>query len=218
MKFFHSGPTLQKYFCPTPGYKCRSRQIFGRANDFYPKSAKLARKFGMTFAQEYLEFLDIPAFAKKFSPIMNPFWCDLRKKDSCVFLPTLGTIFWSQTTLRAIFALIFRDFQRIFRDFPRISTNQKIWGYTFTPCTTASYTTLPATSTFDPCLEKILLALMFRGTGSSTEMLKGCMARESLGTPDLGPLSPRNKVCLLSLTTKALIRNHTKSTLVERIT
>jgi len=93
MKFFRSWPTLQKYFWPTSGHKCRSRQIFGRANDFYPKSAKLARMFGVTFAQEYLEFLNIPAFAKNFSPIMNPVWCDLRKKDSCVFLQTLGTIF-----------------------------------------------------------------------------------------------------------------------------
>jgi len=134
----------------------------------------------VNFAQEYLEFLHVPAFAKKFSPIMNPFWCDLRKKDSCVFLQTLGTIFWSQTMLGAIFA-------RIFRDFHRISTNQNIWGYAFTPCTTASYTTLPGKSTFDPCLEKILLALMFRGTCSSTEMLKGYMARESLGTPAVDP-------------------------------
>jgi len=69
--------------------------------------------------------------------------------------------------------------------FSGLSTNQNIWGYAFTPCTTASYTTLPGKSTFGPCLEKILLALMFMGTCSSTEMLKGYMARESLGTPDL---------------------------------
>jgi len=111
MKFCHTSPTLQKYFWPTPGHKC-SRQIFGRANDFYPKIAKLARKFAVTFAQEYLEFLDIPAFAKNFSPIMNPFWCDLQKMDPCVFLQTLGTIFWSQTTLGAIFARIFRAFNK----------------------------------------------------------------------------------------------------------
>jgi len=34
-----------------------------------------------------------------------------------------------------------------------------------------------------PPWKKSLLAPMFRGTCSSIEMLKGCMARESLGTP-----------------------------------
>jgi len=66
---------------------------FWACEGFFPKSAKLARKFGVTFGQGYLEFLDIPAFDKQFTPIKNPFWCDLRKKDSCVFLQTLGTIF-----------------------------------------------------------------------------------------------------------------------------
>jgi len=78
-----------------------------------------------------------------------------------------------------------RHFCPDFQEFSGLSTNQNIWGYAFTPCTTASYTTLPGKSTFGPCLEKILLALMFMGTCSSTEMLKGYMARESLGTPDL---------------------------------
>jgi len=42
-----------------------------------------------------------------------------------------------------------------------------------------------------PLWKKILSAPMFRGTCSSTEMLKGYMARESLGTPgstDVGSL------------------------------
>jgi len=37
-----------------------------------------------------------------------------------------------------------------------------------------------------PFLEKILPALMFRGTCSSIKMLKGYIDRESLGTPALG--------------------------------
>jgi len=41
-------------------------------------------------------------------------------------------------------------------------------GHTFTP-----FTPTPGKSTFGPCLEKILLAPMFRGTCSSTEILKG---------------------------------------------
>jgi len=90
----------------------------------------------------------------------------------------LGTIFLIQTTLGAIFA-------RIFRDFSRISRSQNFWGYAFTPRTLTSCTTAPGKSTFGPCLEKILPAPIFRGTCSSNEMLKGYMARESLGTPAL---------------------------------
>jgi len=43
----------------------------------------------------------------------------------------------------------------------------------------------PGKSTIGPFLDKILLALMFRGTCSSIEMLKGYMDGESLGTPVL---------------------------------
>ena len=43
----------------------------------------------------------------------------------------------------------------------------------------------PGKSTIGPSLEKIFPALMFRGTCSSIEMLKGYMERESLGTPDI---------------------------------
>jgi len=75
----------------------------------------------------------------------------------------------------------FPDFQGFSPDF----NTSKHLGVRFHPCTTAPYTTLPGKSTFGPCLEKILLAPMFRGTCSSTEMLKGYMARESLGTLDL---------------------------------
>ena len=35
------------------------------------------------------------------------FWCYLQKRSSCVFMQTLGAIFWSQITLGAIFAQIF---------------------------------------------------------------------------------------------------------------
>jgi len=43
----------------------------------------------------------------------------------------------------------------------------------------------PGKCTIGPSLEKILLALMFRGTCSSIKMLKGYMDGESLGTPDV---------------------------------
>jgi len=43
----------------------------------------------------------------------------------------------------------------------------------------------PGKSTNGPSLEKILSALMFRGTCSSIDMLKGHMDEESLGTPAL---------------------------------
>jgi len=78
-----------------------------------------------------------------------------------------------------------RHFCPDFQGFFRISTNQNFWGYAFTPA-------LPPPTPFP--LEKTLLALAWkksfqrqsRGTCSSTEMLKGYMARESLGTPALG--------------------------------
>ena len=38
------------------------------------------------------------------------FLCDLQKKVFVCFSQTLGAIFWSQTTLGAIFVRIFRDF------------------------------------------------------------------------------------------------------------
>ena len=41
MKFCHFWPPAN-IFLPTPGHNCRSRQIFGHAKDFCPKSPKLA--------------------------------------------------------------------------------------------------------------------------------------------------------------------------------
>ena len=78
-------------------------------------------------------------FANKFSPIKNPFWVWPRKKDSCVFLHTLGTIFWSQTTLGDSFA--------------RISINQNIWVALWPPAP-PSPTPLP--------VENPLLALVWK--------------------------------------------------------
>jgi len=59
----------------------------------------------------------------------------------------------------------------------------KLLGVRFHSCTTAL-----GKPTFGPCLEKILPAPIFRGTCSSTEMLKGYMARECLGTPVLSKI------------------------------
>jgi len=103
------------------------RRIFARCPPNLPK------KFCVTFAN-------------KFSPINDNFWCDLQKKDSCVFLQLLSTIFWSQTTLGAIFV-------RIFRDFDRISTNQNFGGALSPPAPRLLHH-CPGKSTFGPCLEK----------------------------------------------------------------
>jgi len=60
------------------------------------------------------------------------FWCDLQKW-SC-FSANVGYRIWSQTTLGAIFAQIFRYFAKIFRDFQRerILNNQNL--HPFNPC------------------------------------------------------------------------------------
>jgi len=60
-------------------------------------------------------------YAHTFSPAKITkifFWCGLQKeRSSCVFLQRLGTMFWSPTTLCAIFDQNFMDFVKIFRDF-----------------------------------------------------------------------------------------------------
>jgi len=104
-------------------------------------------------------------FANKFSPINNNFWRDLQKKIHVFlckrwaqFLPGLLEIltgFQQIKTLEVRFHLLH----------PRLPHH------------------CPGKSTFGPCLEKFLPAPMFRGTCSSTEMLKGYLARESLRTP-----------------------------------
>jgi len=56
-------------------------------------------------------------FSYKFSPtkiIKTVFWCNLQKRFSCVFLQTLGAIFWSQARLGAIFTRMFRDNAQVF--------------------------------------------------------------------------------------------------------
>ena len=72
-------------------------------------------------------------FAYKFSPtkIMKTFFgVTSKNRFSCVFLQTLGAIFWSATQLGAIFARIFRDFAQTFRDFVRIFKDvAKIFRY-----------------------------------------------------------------------------------------
>jgi len=78
-----------------------------------------------------------------------------------------------------------RHFCLYFQGFCPDFKTSKLLVEVFHPLHPASYTTAPEKSTFGPCLEKILPAPIFRGTCSSTEMLKGYMSRESLGTPDL---------------------------------
>jgi len=69
--------SLQIYFWPTPGHTCRSRQIFGHAKDFCPKSSNLPEKFCVTFAN-------------KFSPIKNPFLVWPPKKGFMCFFANVG--------------------------------------------------------------------------------------------------------------------------------
>jgi len=82
---------------------CRSRQIFGGVMDFCPNFPKLGRKVFLLllptyFAQErsWRPFLDVTS----------------KKMFSCVFLQTLGAIFYSQTMLSVIFAWNFRVLPR----------------------------------------------------------------------------------------------------------
>jgi len=72
-------------------------------------------------------------------------WCDLQKSHNMFFCNRWAPFFKSQTTLCAIFALIFRDFLECSDVLPKISgilpkflTNQNFWGCA---CTPASYTT-----------------------------------------------------------------------------
>jgi len=57
--------------------------------------------------------------------------------------------------------------------------------YHFWPPLQKYFWPTPRKSTIDPFLEKIPPALMFRGTHSPIEMLKGYTDKESLGTPDV---------------------------------
>jgi len=61
--------------------RCRSRQIFWGAKDFFPNFPKLVRK------------VFCASFAYRFSPTMMMktfFWCDLQKRFSCVCLQMLS--------------------------------------------------------------------------------------------------------------------------------
>jgi len=113
MQFCHFWPLLQNYFWPTPGHKCRSRQIFGRAKDFCPMSPKLAQKVLCDFCQQIFshkrQFLVWPPkkgfmcfsaiiehhilksnkFGRHFCPDFQRFWPDFNKSKlrRCAFTP-----------------------------------------------------------------------------------------------------------------------------------
>ena len=163
MQFCHFWPTLQNYFWPTLGHKCRSRQIFGRAKDFCLKSPKLAKKVLCDFCQQI--------FSHKQQFLVWP-----PKKGFMCFSANVGHHFLKSNNVGRHFC---SDFQRFWPDFNK----SKLWRCTFTPCTPASYTTALENPLLALAWKKILPAPMFRGTCSSAEMLKGYMARESLGTP-----------------------------------
>jgi len=92
-------------------HRCRSRQILGGAKDFCPNFLKCVWK-------DFVRLLRPNIFPQR---SWRPFFgVTSSKRSSCVFVQTLGAIFWSQTTLGAIFARIFRDFAQVFRDFAQI--------------------------------------------------------------------------------------------------
>jgi len=85
-------------------HRFRSRHIFGVAKDFCPNFPKLPQK------------VFCATFSYKFSPqrSLRPFLVWPPKRSSCVFLQTLGAVFWSQVTLGTIFLRIIRDVAMIF--------------------------------------------------------------------------------------------------------
>jgi len=85
-------------------HRFRSRQIFGAAKDFCPNFSKLPRNvFCATFVYKF--------FSTK---IIQTFFGVTSKKVFMCFLQILGTIFWSQAMLGAIFTQIFSDVAQIF--------------------------------------------------------------------------------------------------------
>jgi len=89
-----------------PFHRCRSRQILAVQKMFARISPNLPVNFLCNFSLQILSHKDHE----------DLFWCDLQKRSSCVFMQTLGAIFWSQATLGAIFL----DFQGFFPDFHQI--------------------------------------------------------------------------------------------------
>ena len=147
MKFRHFWTPLQKYFWPTPGHKCRSRQIFGYV-DLCPKSPKLARKFLRDFCQQLVSHKE-------------PFLVWPLKKGFMCFSANVEHHFLKSNNAGRHFC---PDFDQ-----------SKLLGVSFHP---RLLHPCPWKSTFDPWLEKILPAPVFRGTCSSTELLKGTCQRK----------------------------------------
>jgi len=162
MQFCQFWPTLQTYFWPIPGHKCRSKKIFGREKDCCLKS-------------------EVPfcvTFANKFSPIKNPFLGMTSTKKIYVFFckrwPPFFEVKQRWVTFLPGFSGILLGFQLI-----------KTFGLCFEPQHPCLLYHCPLKIHFWPLFENIFPAPMFRGTCSSTEMSKRYMARESLGTPGL---------------------------------
>ena len=93
-------------------HRCRSRQILGGAKDFCPNFLKCVWK-------DFVRLLRPNIFPQR---SWRPFFgVTSSKRSSCVFLQTLGAIFWSQTTLGAIFARILGILTRFSEILPRFS-------------------------------------------------------------------------------------------------
>jgi len=103
-------PPLQKYFWPTPGHKRRSRQIFGCAKDFCPKSSKLSRKVLCDFCQQ----------------IFPPYFGVTSKNEFMCFSANVGHHFLKSNNVVRHFC---PDFQGFCPDFNK----SKLFGVSFHP-------------------------------------------------------------------------------------
>jgi len=117
-------------------HRCKSRQIFGGAKEFFLDSPKLAREILQKSDLQKKLLLSIQAL------------CDLQK----LFVSIRALLFSNQSMLSAFFALIFvefykvlKDFSRILgnfswilRDFSRIFTKSNLLRVRLRPCTPAS--------------------------------------------------------------------------------
>jgi len=102
------------------------------------------------------------------------FWCDLQKR-SCVFLQTLGAIFWRQQRWAPFLPRFSEILSAFFRNFARIFNVSKLLGCACTSPTPTSYTTA---STWLANLRQWFLSLCF--TKVVREQVVGLM--QSLGS------------------------------------
>jgi len=110
-------------------HRCRGRQSFWRCKRFLPDFPQNCPKsFCAIFAYKFYSTKIVKTF----------FGITPKKRLSCIFLQTLGAIFWNQTTLGAISARFPEILPKFSGILPGFSTTQNFWGWA---CIPASYTT-----------------------------------------------------------------------------